>query len=105
MEFDGALAQAQFARHHFVGASCDEQCQHIPLASGQGLEPLSYLLALTHYSAILSVMVERLAHTGQQGMIRDRLLKKVKRSLQHGLDGHRNLAVTGDEDERNDRAA
>ena len=104
MEFHGASAQVQLVRHRLVGASGDEQHEHIPLASGQRLEPVDPLLTLAQCSAIISVMIERLAYARQQGLVRDRLLKIVKRSLQHSRDRHRNPGVTGDEDERNERA-
>jgi hypothetical protein len=48
----------------------------------------------------LFLALERGAHDGQEGIVRERLFEEVDRPFLHGLHGHRHVGMAGHDDHR-----
>src|SRR5579862_1222580 len=105
MNLDGALTEAEFGGGDFIGFAAANQRQYFPLARRERVTPRADASALAELDAVLAVRFQRPLHPVDEVLIAERLLQEVERTLLHGLHGHRDVAVPGDEDHRNDRAA
>src|SRR5688572_24761459 len=103
VNFHRALTQLQIAGDHFVRLAVHHEIEHFALARRQSFETAPYVVALAERSAIAAVFLQRLVDAIDEVLVAERLLDEIDRARLHGLHCHRHVAVTGDEDDRQDR--
>ena len=97
-----ALGQVQVARDDLVGLAGHDQVEHFALARRERLESLPDHVALGEH-ATAAHLFQRLVDAVQQVLVAERLLDEIDGARLHCLDGHRHVAVSRDEDDRQDR--
>src|SRR5262252_8332018 len=101
MHFYGDFADADVVGDLFVEATNHHQGHYLSLAWGKSLEacpqPCDHLFVLQPRAISREALLNRV----QQVLITERLGQKLDRSSLHRLDGHRDVPVSRDEDDRN----
>jgi hypothetical protein len=103
MDLDRALAQVEVAGDDLVRLAGHDQAEHLGLAWRQRLEPRADCIALAEQAPRRSVLPERLRDAVEQVLVPERFLDEIHRAGLHRLDGHWDVAMTRDEDDRQDR--
>jgi len=101
MNFYSGLADADVVRDLLVEAASHDQGHNLTLAGGEGLEARPQrgdcLFVLQPRAISLEAQLDRV----QQVLIAERFCQELDRSSFYRLDGHRDVAMSGDEDDRN----
>src|SRR5216683_1056318 len=101
MDFYSDLADADVVGDLLVEAASHHQGHHLALARGESLEARPQrsdrLFVLQPRAIPREAQLDRV----QQVLIAERLGQELDRSSLYRLDGHRDVAVSGDEDDRN----
>src|SRR5262245_54350540 len=101
MDFYGDLTDADFEGDLLVQAAGHDQCHHLPLTRGQGLKARfqfgEYLLVLQPRAIARQAQLDRV----QQVLIAEWLGQEFDRASLYRPDRHRDVAVPGDEYDRN----
>src|SRR6202047_2719395 len=101
MDLYGDLADTDVVGDLLVEAASHHQGQHFTLARSESLEPrpqrCDRLFVLQPRAISREAQLDRV----QQVLIAERLGQKLDRSSLYRLNGHRDIAVSGDEDDRN----
>jgi hypothetical protein len=105
VDLNGALADAELARNDFIRCPFRHEVENLPFASRKCLEACPHGVMPTQLLANGAVTRERFLYAIEQLVLAERLLEKIERAMLHGFDGHRDVAVSGDEDDGRDRAA
>src|ERR1700730_1856849 len=100
MHLDGDLADANFSGYLLVHLTRCHQRDDIALTQRKGLEAGSHVGDGFCVMALSAVAIERNPNCVQKVLLADRLRQKLHRTSFHRLDGHRDIAVSGDEDDR-----
>src|SRR3979490_340640 len=101
MDLHGNLGKSKLGRYLLIHEAGSDQSEHFPLAGGQGLEKhlqiQDDLLGLTP----AAVPFDRGYHGIQHVLVTKWFGQEIHRSTLHGLDGHRNIAMAGHENDWN----
>ena len=100
MNLDRALADAQFIGDHLVRLARNDEIEYLTLTIGQPAQALVHLGMLLLFLATFFVGRQRLTDAVEQFLVTKRLLDEINGAFLHSLDGHRHVAVTRDEDDR-----
>src|SRR5690606_5807325 len=100
VQLDSALAHAEVHCDDLVRLAADDAMHDLGLALRQRLDALADLPLLAPRGAARLVLLERLVDAVDQLLIAERFLDEVGRASFHRGDGHRDVAVTGNEDQR-----
>ena len=100
MNFDRALADAQFVRDHLVRLARYDEIEDFAFTIGQAVESLRNLGMLLLLFAAFGIGLQGLANAVQQVLVAERLLDEVDCALLHRIDGHRHVAMSRDENYR-----
>src|SRR5215510_5736609 len=76
------------------------QRHNLALTRGQRLKSCPYLRIELLFTTTLSITLKSPGHRVKYLLVTKRLGQEVDRAGLHGLDRHRNIAVTGNEDDR-----
>src|ERR1700704_6363580 len=101
--FDGGLASAQLAGDLLVEKTCDDPRQHVSLTGSEGCVATTHLAALAALRAYRAIALDRVSNGVEQILLAERLRQKLHRAGFHGPDGHGDVAVAGEEDDRQRR--
>src|SRR5438045_3184181 len=100
MDFYGNLAEPDLVGDLLVETASRHQGHHLTLAGGEGLEarpqPGQGLFVLQPSAVARDALLDRV----EQILVAEGLGQELDRSALHRPDGHRNVAVSGDEDDR-----
>src|SRR5205814_877427 len=104
MDLHSDFAGPKLGSYLFIEHARNYQAHDLALACGQRLVMLTQLgtfsVLMTHQAVAIQSLVNRI----QQVLVTKGLGQKLDRAGFHGLHGHRNIAVTGDEDDGNAQA-
>jgi hypothetical protein len=100
---DGGLAGPEVRRDLLVEQARDDAGHDVPLARGQRVVPAAQLRDLPPGLAAGSIQLHRLANRLEQILLAKRLGQELDRARLHGPDRHGNVAVPGEEDDRQGR--
>src|SRR5258708_6092001 len=101
--FDGGLAGAQLAGDLLVEKTCDDARQHVSLTGREGRVATTQLGALAALRADRAIALDRVSNGVEQVLLAERLRQKLHRTGFHGPDRHGDVAVAGEEDDRQRR--
>src|SRR5271157_876505 len=100
MDFYGNLADAHLVGDLLIETASHNQGHHLPLTGGQGLEarpqPGQSFFVLQPSAVARKAELDGV----QQILVAEGLGQELDRATLHRLDGHRDVAVPGDEDDR-----
>src|SRR6267142_3194510 len=99
MELHGRLGHRELRDHLFVEHALHQECHHFALARREGLVTAAQLRQLASLPAVASVAFEGVGDRVEQILVSKWLRQEVDRAGLHGLYGHRDVAVPGDEDD------
>lgn len=105
MDLNGALADAEIARHDLVGPTIGHEHEHLFLARRQRSVPTAQLITLIEQTPVVGIGGERTMDAVDQFLIAEGLLQEIECTMLDGFDGHRNIGMTADENHGDDRAA
>jgi hypothetical protein len=100
MDFDGSDGAVHLGGDLLIQKAGDDVTEDLTLPWGQCLETVAQHLQLLVSGPPLSLSCERGFYRVEKRCAFDRLGEEVHRSGTHGLDTHRNVAVSGEEDHR-----
>src|SRR5258708_23904468 len=100
---DGGFAGSQLPGDLLVEQTGDGGAHHVPLARSQQVIPATKLGELQPLRACHAITIDRVANGVEQVLLAKRLREKLDRTGFHGPDGHGNVAVPGQEDDRQRR--
>src|SRR6266478_5802653 len=101
MDLHGDFAGSELKSYLLIEQARNYQGHDFALACGQRLVALSQLAKLTLLLARHPVAIQSLVDRIQQVLVPERLRQKLHRTGFHGLHRHRNISMTGDEDDGN----
>src|SRR5258708_6940896 len=101
MDLHGNFAGPELRSYLLIKHARNNQANNLALACGQRLVVLSQLGKLTLLLASRPVAIQSLVDRVQQVLVPKGLGQELHRSGFHGLHRHRNISVTGDEDDGN----
>src|SRR6202035_3180440 len=101
VDFYSDLADADVVGDLFVKAAGHHQGHYLTLAGGEGLEARPQRGDRRFILQPRAISREAQLDRVQQVLIAERLGQELDRSSLYRLDGHRDVAVSGDEDDRN----
>src|SRR5712671_1320625 len=94
------FAQTDFGGDLLVHQTGDDEGHDLPLARAERVEEAAQLGVCVIFLPRPTVPLERRRNRIQHVLVAERFLQEVDRARLHGPDGHRDVAVTGDEDDR-----
>src|SRR5689334_23909614 len=100
MDFDSDFADADLVGDLFIEAASRYQGHHLALARGEAREPRSHLGQSFFVLPPCAVALEAQLDRVEQILVAEWLGQKLDRSALHRPDGHRDVAIPGDEDDR-----
>jgi hypothetical protein len=100
VDLDRDFAHAEIKRDLLVESPCRDQCHHLSLARGQSLEARAELGDRALAVKPCAVLRQALIDGVKQILGAEWLCQKLYRTILHRLHGHRDIAVTGNEDNR-----
>src|SRR5262249_6161495 len=98
--FDGRFAGAELAGDLLVEQTGDDACQHIALSWGKRSVPAAKLRAVLAFYADRPVALDTTSNGVEQLLLAEWVRQEFDRARFHGPDRHGNVAVAGDEDDR-----
>src|ERR1700676_3006753 len=101
MDLHRDFADSQRKSYLLIEHAGGDQPHDLTLAFAQGLVAFSQLGGVTPLTARCTVTIQSLVDGIQQVLVQERLGQELHRTGFHGLYGHRDISVTGDEDDRN----
>src|SRR5216683_4532020 len=101
MDLHGDFAGPKVISDLLIEPARNHQSHDLALACGQRLVTVSQLAKLTLLLARHTVAVQSLVDRIQQVLVPKGLGQELHRTGLHGLHRHRNISVTGDEDDGN----
>ena len=100
VHLDRDLAQADFRGNLLVEKAARDEVHDFPFAGGQRCITISERHTNGVALSSLPIARDRLSNGIKQSLLADRLQQEFDRAMLHGLDGHGNVAVSSDEDDR-----
>src|ERR1700692_2703472 len=101
MHLHGYLAYAELTRDLFVHQARRDEADDLLFARRQGLEMGTHVANRLVLGAPRAVAFERNLNRIEEVLIAKRLVEELDGSGLHGPHGHRDIAVAGDENDRN----
>ncbi len=102
MDFHGDFAGPELKSYLLIEHARNDQCHDLPLARGHGFVTPSQFgklaLLLAHHPVAIQSLVDRI----QQVLVAEGLGEELHCTGFHGLYRHRDIAMTGDEDDGNE---
>ena len=101
MDLDGAFADAEFGRDEFVRLTATRCVRTLPVRAATAFRNARALpICALRSSRTSDRALQRLVHALQQVVFAERFAQEVERAAAHRFHRHRNVAVAGDEDDR-----
>src|SRR5262249_36970309 len=100
MCFNRDLADAKFATHLLIQKPADDKGHHLTFTKAQRLVTTPKLLQVCGLNKNRAAALEGLPDRRQQGFVMPWFRQEFDRTSLHGLHRLRNIAVTGNEDDR-----
>lgn len=100
MQLQGDLAQAQFPSGLLVHQAAADELHHLQFARCQCRMAIDEPLDYGPIRPLLAVVFERAGDGVEHVPVAKRLREAVGRACAHGTNGHRDVAVAGDGDDR-----
>src|SRR5258706_13852483 len=100
MEFHGFHTDEQLRRDLAAWFANQDEVKHLALAPGEQREPLRATSATAVDTRFVRPAVQRVQDLAKQLIAVEWLFDEIVRALFHRFDGHRYVAVPGDEDDR-----
>src|SRR6266849_6272501 len=101
MDLHGDFAGPEIKSYLLIEHARNHQAHDFALACGQRLVPFSQLGKVTLLLARHTVTIQSLADRIQQVLVPERFGQKLQGTGFHGLHRHRNISMTGNEDDGN----
>src|SRR6516162_2476455 len=101
VSFHGVLAGTEFCCYLLVEQSPNHSCHHFALARGERSKASMNGFRGGPLLASRAVSIQRLLNRIEEILVAERLRQKLERPCFHGTHAHRDVTVTGNEDNRN----